>query len=673
MRPALRGNERSARSGREWLLLIPILLLAAGLRLTQLGLAEFKYDEATTARSALSIVRDGELPALGMISSLGPHNPPLMSYVLAVPFAVSPDPRVATGWIALLGVVAVGLTFWIGRAYFGPTVGGLAALLLAASPWAVLHSRKVWAQNLPLLTLLFIAAVLALIVRRKPWALTGALAAAGGLVGLHLGGLAFVAILCVLALLFLRRIRPLPLLVGLILFALILGPYVVHDAQHGWPNLRAFGAMATSESTTDLQAARVAAMATGGYHLEDLAGERHAAFTSGIVDLRWLDQVEMALLWVGAASVILRVGLEALQNRGRLSKTGSARLVLLCWLCVPVGLLLRHSGAILPHALSVLYPVQHLTVALLLADAVALGRSRWGAGVGRVLAAAAVMLTLAVAGWQTYLQKSLLAFVDEHDTPGGYGAPVKDTLAAARRLEALAAEFGGAERVVLLPGADPRYDGQAAVFDVLLGPGGRFIDGRAALVFPARPAVYLADPGAGPAIELLARVAAEAQPSLPVRTGSDAAYRFFYHERVPAAPPQAPEGGPARWASGVALAGYDWSGRVEPGGSVRWTLYLVVEGEPTLQSDLHWFNHLIDSEGNRWGQRDGVGFPAAEWRVGDTALIWFDIEISPDAPPPPYAMRVGMYTYPDIVNVSLLDAVGNPAGEFIELGPIGAP
>ena len=60
------------RDHRGWIVPIVILLLAAGLRLTRLGLAEFKYDEATTARSALAIVHEGQFPAMGMISSQGP-------------------------------------------------------------------------------------------------------------------------------------------------------------------------------------------------------------------------------------------------------------------------------------------------------------------------------------------------------------------------------------------------------------------------------------------------------------------------------------------------------------------------------------------------------------------------------------------------------------------------
>ena len=93
---------------------------------------------------------------------------------------------------------------------------------------------------------------------------------------------------------------------------------------------------------------------------------------------------------------------------------------------------------------------------------------------------------------------------------------------------------------------------------------------------------------------------------------------------------------------------------------------------PPPSQEYHWFNHLLGSQGSRWGQADGAGFAAADWRAGDVVLTWFDIDISPDAPPPPYWMRVGMYTYPDVANVQLIDKAGNPAGEFVELGPLDA-
>ena len=655
---------------REWLILCLILLLAAGLRLARLDLVEFKYDEATWARSALAIVHEGRFPALGMISSLGPHHPALMSYVLAVPFALSRDPRLAAGWVALLGVAAVGLTYWVGRAYFGCRAGALAALLFAVSPWAVIYSRKTWTQSRAALTLLFAAATLSLVTRRKPWALAGALAAIGFLVSIHLGGLAFFFILLLVAIFFRRHIRPLPLLVGLALVVLILSPYLLYDARHGWANMRGFVNLAGQEATLDLQSPRMAAMIVGGYHLQDLAGERHADFVASILDLRWLDQVEMALLWAGLAWLAWRVAREAWARRGHLSREGAARLVLILWFGVPVALLLRHVAPLHPHDLNLLYPVQHLIIALLLVDILDwLSRpSRLTFDVSRFTLYSFIALLLV---WQVYLQQSLLTFVDTHDTPGGYGAPVKYTLAAARRAENLQAGEGeDAGLIALLPGADPRYDGPAAVCDVLLGPAPRLVDGRQALVFPAVPAVYLAHPGAELALTVLVGMDTEVEPALPLRGGSDAAYRFFRRPPVAVTVPYTWEGDPVRWASGVTLLGYDWSGDLRPGGAIRWMLYWRVEGQPPAGSDVHWFNHLVDGEGALQGQMDGVGLPASAWRVGDTVLVWFDIAIAGDAPPPPYFVRSGMYTYPDIVNVSLLDVAGNPAGEFIELGPI---
>jgi len=674
---------------REYFLLFLILLLAAGLRLTRLDLIEFKYDEATWARSALAIVNEGHFPVLGMVSSLGPYHPPLMSYILALPFALSRDPRLAAGWGALLGVAAVGLTWWGGRTYFGRRVGLLAALLFAACPWAVIHSRKIWTQSRAALTLLFVAAVLALVARRKHWALAGALAVLGLLISIHLGGVAFIFVLLLLALLFRRSIRPLPLLAGLALLVLILSPYLLYEARHDWPNLRGLANLAGRGATLDLQAPRMAALIVGGYHLEDLAGERFSDFVNSIPDLRWLDQVEMALLWAGLAWLVYRVGREVLTHRGRLSLDGAARSVLLCWFGLPVALLLRHAEPLHPHDLNLLYPVQHLIVAILLVNVMDWASrtsrltsrvSRFTSHVSRFTFYACVLFIALLLAWHIYLQRSLLTFVDTYDTPGGYGPPVKYALAAARRAEELEAETDGAELIALLPGADPRYDGQAAVLDVLLGPGHRPVDGRQALVFPAHPAVYLADPGADPALTMLAEMGAEAGPDLPLREGSDAAYRFFRRHPVDVTVPHPWEGDPARWAlrpgsgqaSGVLLLGYDWSGDPQPGGAVRWTLYWRIDSLPPAGTDIHWFNHLVDGEGARWGQMDGVGLPVSEWRVGDTVLTWFDIPIGDDAPPPPYFIRSGMYTYPDIAAISLLDLAGNPAGEFIELGPIGA-
>jgi len=657
---------------REWILILLILVLAAALRLTRLGLVEFKYDEATTARSALAIAREGQFPAFGMVSSWGPHNPPLMSYLLAPAFAVSRDPRLATGWVAFLGVAAVGLTYWIGRTYFGRRVATLAAVCFAASPWAVFHSRKIWAQNVPLFTLLFVASLLAFVVRRKPWALCGAFASAACLVGFHLGGLAFFVILALVAAAFFRRVHLLPLLAGIGLAVFILSPCLLFEVQNDWPNLRALLHATGKSFTLDLESVHMAALNMGGLHFEDLAGERHADFIRSIIDLRWFEWAEVGLFWIGLVWMAWRVIREAVRHQGYLADPEAARMVLLVWWAVPVAALVRHSDPIYPHALSLLYPVQHLIVALLVVDWLAGCRRRWGQRWSLYLRRSVVVFAMLLVAWQAYLFESLLTFVEGNDTPGGYGTPIKYTLAVVRRVQEVADGGANMQVVAVLPGADPRYDGQAAAFDVLLEPGRRLVDGRSGLVLAGHPTVYLVDSGAQPGADVLADLALEMESAMPVRTGSEAVYRFYRWQPSDVIPRVVWDSDPVRWASGVELIGYDWTGDLRPGGRLRWTLYWRVSSEPPVGQDYHWFNHLLDGDGNRWGQADGAGFAAADWQVGDVVLTWFDIDISPDAPPPPYSVRVGMYSYPDIANVQLIDVAGNPAGEFVEMGPIDA-
>ena len=87
----------------------------------------------------------------------------------------------------------------------------------------------------------------------------------------------------------------------------------------------------------------------------------------------------------------------------------------------------------------------------------------------------------------------------------------------------------------------------------------------------------------------------------------------------------------------------------------------------------HWFNHLLDAEEQQRGQQDGPSFHTEYWQAGDTVLNWFDLQVPPDVPPGDYMMRVGMYTYArsDVIeNVPLVDASGEPAGEWVLIGPL---
>ena len=123
------------------------------LRFWNLDVMEFKGDE----REALNLARDllsrapftaGWPPAHGMISSNYVHNAPLFTWIIALFWLMVPNPEFVASCIAALNTAClVPLWTWARR-----TLDDRRALLIvaaaAASPFAVLFSRKIWAQDL---------------------------------------------------------------------------------------------------------------------------------------------------------------------------------------------------------------------------------------------------------------------------------------------------------------------------------------------------------------------------------------------------------------------------------------------------------------------------------------------------------------------------------------------
>lgn len=131
----------------DFLLAAILTLIAAAPRFSQLDQMEFKLDEVRLHAAALATA-SGKPPRVGIISSLGVPNPPMAVYLFALPALLSRDPVVVAGFAALGGSIAAGLTYLIGARYLTRGVGLAAALVVALSPWGVILSRKIWAQDL---------------------------------------------------------------------------------------------------------------------------------------------------------------------------------------------------------------------------------------------------------------------------------------------------------------------------------------------------------------------------------------------------------------------------------------------------------------------------------------------------------------------------------------------
>ena len=149
-----------------------ILLLAAWLRLTDIGADPFMADQERISILASNLAHDGDWQILGPRMSVGSlKHSPLTIYLYALPYRLDNDPRIARIFTALINLITVAVVHAIGKRYFGPITGLLAAFLLAINPMVVHHSRFIWNPNLaPPFVMLFVMTTLLGYYERKPLA-----------------------------------------------------------------------------------------------------------------------------------------------------------------------------------------------------------------------------------------------------------------------------------------------------------------------------------------------------------------------------------------------------------------------------------------------------------------------------------------------------------------------
>ncbi len=124
--------------------LLLVLLLAAALRLSLPGTGWFGMDQARDLTMASEIIHDGAWPAAGPAMRNRLRLGGLYYGLWVPPAALRARPQTAYLWAGLLGVFGVAAAAAVGRRVGGERVGLAAAVLLAASPVAVLDERIPW-------------------------------------------------------------------------------------------------------------------------------------------------------------------------------------------------------------------------------------------------------------------------------------------------------------------------------------------------------------------------------------------------------------------------------------------------------------------------------------------------------------------------------------------------
>ncbi|PJF27431.1 MAG: hypothetical protein CUN53_04095, partial [Phototrophicales bacterium] len=590
----------------EWLTLAAILLLAGVLRFGWSGVSSFAWDEANLSLDALRTARGGQIALAGQPSSVAIPFFPASVYAFAIPYDLSPDPLIAVGFVSALSLLTVFGVWALGRTMLdSPGVGLLAALFLAASPYAVLYGRSIWQPNLlPPLALAWLATAWRAVTAGDRRALALHIFLGGAIVQVHFAGIALAAATVFLFLVYRWWRHLVPVIIGAAGALLLALPYGAFLAQT--PDiLSRYADVLSGETRYDGVSFENTLKLALGWDWSYLGG--------GIDDPTGRNVVLSAL-----AGALIAVGSVGLIRRGipRQART----LVMVALLASPV-FFIRHSTPVLPHYQLVALPA----VAILIG-------AGWRTGIGgRVAFVGAVLLA---AAWTAQLA-SVLSWVSvERPSNSALSSILNEPRDAVRAIYDPV--------VVHLHGDDPRIEGEAAVFNALLWERPhRIVNGTVLLVLPPEPATLLTTLAPFQAWEeLQAGGLADSPTAYPRRQG---ALPFMAARYDGAALPVGfNRVDPVSFADGTALLGW----------KVRWvgprfrisTLWRA--GDVASDATIQQFHHLRVPDGLDGAPFMGSDVPLAlhTWRPGDHVVVMADFF---DVPPGEYLLDVGHYTLPE--------------------------
>ncbi|MBN1203240.1 MAG: hypothetical protein JXJ20_15435 [Anaerolineae bacterium] len=636
---------------RRWELvaLVVMLLVAAGLRLGAPGITEFKRDEANLSRLALDLARGRDLPLLGIRSSVDVPNPPVSVYLFALPYALDDTPLLSTLFVGALNVIAVALAWWLARRYYGPLAALVAGALYAAAPWAVIYSRKIWAQDLlpPFVAATVFTGLLGF-GEGKRWARWLHWPLLALTVQIHFGAFTLIPLSLLMLVLWWQTIDRRDLVIGLGIAALTMLPALAgayRDDLLTLDTIRDGLGGTDHEQTISTTALDYARLTIAGTDIHSLAGEQQFQhYLDTVPDVYPL----FDLVPLGAA---LAAGLLVV----RAVRAGRARsspdVVLVAWLVVPVLAFTWEWTEVAPHYMIPLMPAAYILCgagAAALRDAVRSPRVR------RALVAGGALLLAVIVSLQVILFVELLRFLDDHHTPGGFGVPLHDLLDVRQAV----LDHQPDDVIVVSEGEIAPYDQEPAVWELLLGavPDSRFVDGTRTAVIPVDAALELvawtpalrtcADPGCWEDVDGV--------QVFELRPGGE---RYIVRPAAAGAWADDLDGiEPVRFANGAHLTGY----------ALRADSVLLawqLDGPAAL--DYQAFVHALDADGQRIAQADRTAWPGRYWRAGDTLYLWFDLVLPPDA----VTLRAGMYTTDGVTyhNVETLDAQGAYLGQWADI------
>jgi hypothetical protein len=116
----------------------------------------------------------------------------------------------------------------------------------------------------------------------------------------------------------------------------------------------------------------------------------------------------------------------------------------------------------------------------------------------------------------------------------------------------------------------------------------------------------------------------------------------------------------------IELLGYELKEEpIQPSGALELTLYWQAREE--IEESYIVFTHLLDGEGNIYGQQDGIPaegmYSTSSWLAGQVVEDKHHIPIAATTPTGSYRIAVGMYQLDSLERLEAIDAGGDPLPE----------
>lgn len=286
--------------------IIIIIFFAVFFRLFYLDLIEFKYDEALQTFQTYLFYQQPFLPQIGMTASTGVHNFPLFNYLLIILGLFSQNPKYLSFLIALINVIAIILFYFLTGKIYGSGIAFISALSLSISPWAIIFSRKIWAQDFILIFAVpFFYFLQKIIISKKSINIIKFAFLLFILIQLHASGI-FLALAVILIFIFLKiKVNLKKFIIGFLLAFVFVFPFIIFQitSSQFCPDCHAYLAYLKSPRPFDFENFIRPLQIINGSYFEFLMGKDYGNFINLNPLLSYLNYIFLAEFLIITGSI----------------------------------------------------------------------------------------------------------------------------------------------------------------------------------------------------------------------------------------------------------------------------------------------------------------------------------------------------------------------------------